>query len=260
MTLHHEAHGEGPPVLLVHAGVADLRMWAGIIEPLSREHRVVACDLPGFGRSPLRPGRVSPAAELSGLLDDLGIDRVAVVGASYGGTVALELALRQPGRVRALALLNASIGEPFDWGEDVRAFGEAEDAALAAGDVEAAVELNVRMWVDGPRRGPDAVDPAVRALVATMQRDAFAAELGADAEGEELDPPVGERLAEIRAPALVVVGEEDVADFGRIAERLAAELPAARGVVTVAGAAHLPALERPDAVAGLLLEFLARAG
>jgi pimeloyl-ACP methyl ester carboxylesterase len=257
MTLHHVVRGSGPAVLLVHAGVADARMWADVAEALAAGRRVVACDLRGFGRTPLTPGRFSNAEDILGLLDELGIERAAVVGASYGGRVALELALRAPERVSALGLIDAAIGEPFDWSPEIRAFGEAEDAALEAGDIEAAVELNVRTWVDGPRRSPGTVDPAVRDLVAAMQRDAFHAQLGVDADDDELDPPVAGRLHEVRAPALVMVGEHDVADFHRIAERLVAELPGATPLVTIADAAHLPAVERPGAVADALAAFLA---
>jgi pimeloyl-ACP methyl ester carboxylesterase len=257
MTLHHVARGEGPAVLLLHAGVADLRMWVDVADRLAESHRVVACDLRGFGGTPLEPGRFSNAGDLLALLDELGIERTAVVGASFGGKVALELALVAPDRVSALVLMDAAIGEPFDWSPEMRAFGEAEDAALEADDVEAAVELNGRTWVDGPRRSPGDVDPALRDLVATMQRDAFHAQLGVDAEDEELDPPVAERLREVRAPALVMVGEHDLTDFRRIAERLAGELPGARPLVTIADAAHLPALERPGAVADPLVAFLA---
>ena len=257
MILHHELQGDGPPLLLVHAGVADLRMWAGVAQRLSSVHRVIVCDLRGFGRTPLRDGRFSHADDLVSLLDDIGVALTAVGGASFGGAVALELAIRAPERVRALALMDPAIGEPFQWSDEVRAFGDAEDAALEAGDVERAVELNVRMWLDRTGREPGAVDPDVRALVAAMQRDAFVAQLGVDAEPEALDPPLAERLGDVRAPALVMVGEDDVPDFRQIAERLVAQLPAARPLQVIPGAAHLPALERPGAVSALLLEFLA---
>jgi 3-oxoadipate enol-lactonase len=254
MTLHHAVRGDGPAVLLVHAGIADGRMWEPLAERLAAAgHRVVTCDLRGFGRTPLQPGVVSNAGDLVALLDALGIAAAAVVGASFGGHVALELALSAPERVRALALLAASL-DAFDESAELQAFDAEETAALERDDLDAAVAANVRMWVT--RGGRDA-DPAVVALVAAMQRDAFVAQAGVDAELEAFDPPVAERLGEIAAPAFVAVGADDVADFHRIAERLAAELPAARPVVTIAGAAHLPALERPDAVAELLVAFLA---
>ena len=253
MTLHHEVRGDGPAVLLVHAGIADSRMWAAVAERLvAAGHRVVTCDLPGFGRTPLGPGVVSEAGDLVALLDDLDVERAAAVGASFGGRVALELALRAPERVAALALLDASLDE-FERSAELAAYDDAEEAALEAGDLDAAVELTVRMWVT---RGDRDVDPAVVDLVRTMQRDAFAAQLGVDAEYDELDPPLARRLGEIAAPAHAVVGAVDVEDFPRLARRLADELPGAGPVVTVDGAAHLPALERPDETARLLIDFL----
>jgi 3-oxoadipate enol-lactonase len=255
VTLHHAVRGDGPAVLLVHAGIADSRMWAPVAERLvAGGHRVLTCDLRGFGRTPIEPGVVSNAADLAALLDELGIGRAAVVGASFGGRVALELALRAPERVTALALLDSSLDE-FERSEELAASDAAEEAALEAGDLDAAVDLTVRMWVT---RGDRDVDPAVVDLVRTMQRDAFDAQLGVDAEYDELDPPLARRLGEISAPALVVVGADDVGDFHAIARRLAGELPGAGPVVTVEGAAHLPALERPEETARLLLDFLAR--
>jgi 3-oxoadipate enol-lactonase len=255
MTLHHVVRGEGPAVLLVHAGIADGRMWEPLGDRLVEAgYRVVAPDMRGFGRTPLTPGVVSNAADLVALLDELGIAEAAVVGASFGGRVALELALRAPERVTALALLGSGL-DAFEWSDDLDAFDAEETAALDRGDVDAAVQANVRMWVT--RDGRD-VDPAVVELVGAMQRAAFDAQIGVDAELEPHDPPVAERIGEIEAPALVVVGTDDVPDFHGIALKLAGELPAAEPPVTIDDAAHLPALERPDAVAAVLLPFLAR--
>jgi 3-oxoadipate enol-lactonase len=253
MTIHHEVRGDGPAVLLVHAGIADSRMWAPLSERLvAAGYRVVTCDLRGFGRTPLEPGVVSNAADLVALLDEVGIDRATVVGASFGGRVTLELALRAPDRIAAIALVDANLDETED-SEERAAFDAAEEAAIDAGDIDGAVDLNVRTWVT---RGGRDVDPAIVELVATMQRDAFAAQLDVDAELEENDPPVAARLGEVTAPALILVGEDDLEDFHRIAARLAAELPGSGDVVTIAGAAHLPALERPDDVAAALVPFL----
>jgi 3-oxoadipate enol-lactonase len=254
VTLYREVRGDGPPVLLVHAGIADSRMWEPLGERLvAAGHRVVACDLPGFGRTPLAPGLVSNAAELAALLDELGIERAAVVGASFGGRIALELALRAPERVSALALLGSALDE-YDASDELDAFDAAETAAAEAGDLDAATELSVRMWLDRP--GRTGVDPAVRELVRAMQRRALELQDGVDAELEELDPPVAQRLSEISARALVMVGEDDVEDFHGIAVRLARELPGAEPVVWIRGAAHLPALERPGDVAEVLVPFL----
>jgi 3-oxoadipate enol-lactonase len=254
MTLHHEVRGDGPPVLLVHAGIADSRMWAPLAERLvAAGHTVVTCDLRGFGRTPIEPGVVSHPADLAALLDALGLDRVALVGASFGGLMTLALALREPQRAAALVLLDAPL-DAFDESDELVAYYDAEEALVEAGDADGAIELNLRFWVD--RDGRRAVDPAVRELVRTMQRDAFAAREGVAAELEEPDPPIAGRLGEITVPALVVVGADDVPDFVRVGERLAEELPDAGPLVRIPGAAHLPALERPDDVAALLIAFL----
>ena len=258
MTLRHEVRGDGPAVLVVHACLADGRMWTPFAERVAAAgHRVIVPDLQGFGRTPLEPGTISHPADLLALLDELGVERATVVGASFGGFVTLALAVREPERVDGVVLIVAALDE-FDASHDLATFDAAEETALETGDLDAAVELNVRFWVDRPgRRDPADVDPAVRDLVATMQRGAFEAQIGVDAELEELDPPVARRLGEIAAPALVVAGADDVEDFLALAHRLADELPGAREVVTVAGAAHLPALERPDEVADLVVAFVA---
>ena len=255
--LHHAVRGDGPPVLLVHAGIADSRMWDPFADHLvAAGRRVVTCDLRGFGRTPLTPGVVSNPADLLALLDHLAIDRAAVVGASFGGLQALDLALRAPDRVSALVLLGSALDE-FDASPALDALDAAEEAAVEAGDLDAAAEANVRFWVERPGERPaDDVDPAIVALVRTMQRDAFAAQIDVDAALDEPDPPVARRLREVAMPTLVVVGADDVADFAAIAQRLAGEIPGAGPVVTIARAAHLPALERPAETAAAVLDFL----
>ena len=106
------------------------------------------------------------------VLDAVGVERVAAVGGSLGARVALELALTAPERVWALVLVAPGLSG-IEWSEEVRAGWEAEDAALDAGNVDEAVEINLRTWVDGPHRGPDEVDPAVRTHVGEMQRRAL---------------------------------------------------------------------------------------
>lgn len=251
-------------VLLVHAGVADRRMW----EPLRTEleeagHRLLAPDLRGFGERPLEPGPFSHVDDLVALLDAEGVRRAAVVGASFGGKNALDLALAHPDRVAALVLIGPAVGG-WDFSDEVQAFGEQEDALLDAGDVDAAVELNLRTWVDGPERQPNDVDPGVRALVGEMQKRAFELQLDAYAaepypEGRALDPPALGRLGEIGAPTLVLVGELDVEDFREQASRVAEEIRGAR-LEAVGGTAHLPSLERPELVARTIVGFLHEVG
>jgi 3-oxoadipate enol-lactonase len=159
--------------------------------------------------------------------------------------------------VRALVLVDAGL-PGVEWSEVVRAYGAAEDEAVTRGDLAAAAEINLRMWVDGPRRAAEDVDPSVRAAVAEMQRSAL--ELQAPCwqhlAEDLLVPEIAERLDEVQAPTLVLVGEEDVDDMHVLAERFATEIPRAR-LATIPGAAHMPSLEQPAAFDKLVLEFFA---
>ncbi|MER5885527.1 alpha/beta hydrolase [Streptomyces sp. NPDC001941] len=260
MTLSHERAGEGPVVLLLHSGVCDRRMWGPQRDALvTAGYQVLAPDLRGHGETPGDAGDYSDAEDVRDLLDALGVERAAVVGASWGGRVALEFAARLPGRVDALALLCSGMPghEP---GPALRAFAEREDELLEAGDLAGAAAYNAEFWL-----GPDATD-AVRARVAEMQRHAFEADLAAEAravpEDAERAPaapaPPAPDLSRITAPALAVGGAHDIEDFRRIAARLAATLPAARHL-ELPWAGHLPSLERPDETADLLLDFLREA-
>jgi pimeloyl-ACP methyl ester carboxylesterase len=256
--LYREALGDGLAVVLIHEGICDSRMWEPQWQAFASTHRAVRYDMRGFGRSPLPPEPYSNARDLVGLLDEIGIEHAALVGASMGGRVALEVAVARPELVGALVLIGASL-PGHDWSETVRTYGAEEERALERGDLEAAVEANLRMWVDGPYRASEAVDPAVRAAVAEMQRRAFELQLpvAEDAEEEPLVPDLAERLGEIRAPTLVLVGKADVEDVHEIAERLHRAIPGAR-CASIPGAAHVPNMERPLEFNEIVLDFLAR--
>ncbi|MFI9112127.1 alpha/beta fold hydrolase [Streptomyces venezuelae] len=251
MTLTHDLAGDGPStVLLLHSGVCDRRMWDGQFRVLAEAgHRVVRCDLRGFGDTPVDAPHTH-ADDVRDLLDHLGAAPAVVVGSSFGGEVALELAARHPGHVSALALLGSAM-PGFVPSDALRAWGGREDALLEAGDLDGAVELNVDTWL-GPEAGPES-----RALVREMQRRAFELQLAAPEEFSPVSPEVtADDLAGIEVPALVAVGAHDLPDFRAIADDLTRLLPGARRV-DLDWAGHLPALERPEETARLLTAFLA---
>ncbi|MFG3346722.1 alpha/beta fold hydrolase [Streptomyces sp. NPDC048018] len=252
MTLAHDVAGDGPStVLLLHSGVCDRRMWDAQFDALAAAgHRVVRCDLRGFGDSPVDRPHVH-ADDVAALLDRLGAERAAVVGSSFGGEVALEFAARHPGRAARLALLCAA-APGHEAGPELRAFFGRENALLAAGDLPGAVGLNVDFWL-----GPDAGAEA-RELVRRMQARAFELQLAAPEEYAPRSADVTDAdLAAIDVPVLAVTGAHDVPDFRAVATRLAGLLPDARHV-ELDWAGHLPALERPEETARLVGDFLSR--
>ena len=245
------------PVVLIHAGVADRRMWDPLWSALTAERDAVRLDLRGFGESVMRPRGVhSPVVDVLDTLTEVGIDRCHLVGASFGAGVAVEVALTRPELVASLLLSapgGSLIGEVTP---DLRAFIEAERSALARDDLDSAVEANLTWWVDGPQRDAGDVDPAVRDLVRQMQLRAF--EVTADwddIEESELDPPALDRLADIRVPTLTLLGALDLDAIHDAARRVADGIPDARRV-DWPDTAHLPSMERPTDFLALLQDWL----
>ena len=257
--LAYDVDGEGPAIVFLHEGIADRRMWQPQVEAfVGGGYRVVRYDLRGFGDSELHRGAFSTIGDLHDLLDHLGIDRASLVGASYGGRVALEFALEHPARVDALVLVGAGLRD-LEWSDEIeRSFAE-EERLVEAEDLEGAVELNLRTWVDGPSRQPDEVDSDVRRRVGEMQRRAFDVQLAVPDAGPDapFEPPASTRLADVRCPTLVVVGELDQPEILRTAGQLADGIPGARRAV-IPETAHVPNMEKPDQFNALVLEFLAR--
>ncbi len=242
-------------VLLLHAGIADRRMWSPQLDALAAAgHRVSAPDLRGFGERPLEPVHFSHVRDVEEAING----PAAVVGCSLGGRVALELAIHRPDLVERLVVIAPGLSG-WSWSEQTRAGWAEEEEALAQGNLEAAAEATLRMWVDGPTRASADVDPTVRSTIRTMVLRSYELQEPAWAAGAEedtiLDPPLGERLDEIHCPTLVVVGDHDLADMQAIAEHVAGSIAGAR-LVRIPGAAHLPSLERPDVVNAILLDFL----
>jgi 3-oxoadipate enol-lactonase len=245
MRLYRELCGKGPPVVLVHAGGLDGRMWGPLVERLEDRFTLVMPELRGHGRTPLPPEDYADAEDLIAVLDELGIERAPFVGASFGGGVSVELATAAPARVSALALLAGTL-DLGEWSAEIEAFRSEEDMLLEAGDIDGAVALGVRTWVR---------DPAIADLVAEMSRTAFELQLGVEAQARELPCDLGS----ITVPTLAVSGGRDLPDFARIADHVAAVVPGTQRA-EVSDAGHLIALERPDATAELLMPFLQRAG
>jgi 3-oxoadipate enol-lactonase len=253
--LFWEEAGEGTAVVLVHEAIADSGMWDPQWETFPRSHRTIRFDQRGYGRSRLEPGVISHAGDLVELLDAVGLERTSLVGGSLGGRVALEVAVAQPDRIEKLVLLNPG-GPGHDWSEEVQAGWVEEEEAIERGDLDAAVEVNLRMWFDGPGRSASDLDPELRAKVGAMQRRALEVQVpvGDDVREELLVPDLADRLGDVQAPTLVVTGEDDVKDIHAIADRLVEEIPDARRA-TMAGA-HVASLEHPDVFDGIVLDFL----
>jgi 3-oxoadipate enol-lactonase len=251
-SIAYDVTGSGPALLLLHAGLGDRRMWDDQIPAFAAHFTVIRFDARGFGDTIMPPTPYSPSGDAFALLDHLGIERAHLVGVSMGSQTAIEMAVAAPERISALVAVAARTGTPVS--PALRAGWDHVNELFEAGDIAAAVEYELRMWVDGPDRGPEEVDPRMRERVREMNAALFARD---DDEGEErpLDPPAADRLAQITAPTLIVYGDKDLMDVRQAAAPLAAAIPGAR-LVVIPDAAHLPQMERPEEFNRVVLEFL----
>ena len=244
-----DSGGDGRPLVLLHPGVGDSRIWDPVLPALTASYRVIRHDDRGFGRSPAPRVKFSLLADLITVLDHYGLDRAALVGCSQGGGTALGLALARPTRVSALVLLCPGV-PGYPWPEEQEPDElEAEYArALAAGDVDAVAGLLLRIWAAA---GPT---PAVMEQL----RSAARAEIAAG-DRQQRDPPVYGRLGEISVPTSLLVGDADYPPLVEADRQAAARIPGCE--LTVApGLDHLPPLREPDLVLRVIRTTLSRAG
>lgn len=254
-----------PTVVLLHAGVADRRSWHAVLDLLDDGGSdLIAYDRRGYGETPEAEHEFTHLDDLLAVLDAAEAERAVVVGNSMGGALALDLALSAPERVSALLLLAAGAsgmtdeGEDLDWvlDEATGALLEAIGRAESAQDIEEQVRLELHLWLDGPTMPEGRVGGAARELAADMNRRILTARTSRDAGDAGLD--AWHRLGEIRVPTLATWGEHDMPPDVPFYRLMADRLVAAE-VRELPGVAHLPSLERPELVAGLIREALARA-
>ncbi|HTP99672.1 MAG TPA: alpha/beta hydrolase [Casimicrobiaceae bacterium] len=249
--------GRGAPVVFLHAGVADRRMWGAQLPAVADlGFLAVAYDRRGFGETLHADERYSQVGDLCAVLDAVAPREPAVlVGCSQGGRIAVDAALAVPHRVRALVLVAPAVGgapEVTDFPPAIRRWIERMEAADAAADVDAVNALEAHAWLDGPLSAENRVSGHPRDLFLEMNELALRAELRGT---EDAPPPAYARLPEIVAPALVVWGDLDFPNIGAACEHLAAALPRARAL-RLPNVAHLPSLEAPAAFNAALLDFL----
>lgn len=259
--LYYEVAGEGHPLLLIHAGIADHRMWDDQWEEFSRRYRVIRYDMRGYADTPLLDRDYSNRQDIHDLLAHLGMDRTYIIGVSRGGQIAIDFTLEHPEMVDALVLVGAGLGGwddvPAPTAEELQAFEEAEDAESKE-DWERVADADVRVWVDGFGRPGGQGDQRVRAKVREMCLNTYRKPHGSG-QPIVLAPPAAGRLGEITAPVLVLAGEYDTSSVHAIADVYAKGIAGARKVV-IEGTAHVPNMERPEEFSRLVLDFLGSLG
>ena len=250
--IYYEREGAGFPIIFLHAGVADSRMWEPQAAAFADRLDVIRPDLRGFGKSELPLTQWSPVEDLLELIDELGLKPVHLVGCSMGGAVAIDFALDHPDRISKLVLVGSAIGGFTFRPEHAHLFADAA-AARKAGDLDALNEAMLYLFLDGPDRPRGYVAEPLRTLFLDMNGIAVRADLEHAPRAQNL--LAFRRLHEITAPTMVIVGDKDVPTVLEAADLLADSIPHARTAV-INDAAHLPNLEHPEVFNTLVMDFL----
>lgn len=251
--LYYEIDGSGVPLVFVHAGIADSRMWNEQFDVFAKKYQVIRYDRRGFGKTKMVAGDFSLHGDLHGVLQALNIKEAVFVACSQGGKTAINFALEHPEMTKALVLVGSGPGGFVFDGEEPKQYAEIEKAEQA-GDLALVNELEIQVWVDGQGRTAEQVNPKVRELALDMNR--IALETPQDLGREiALEPAAVNRLSEIQVPTLVIIGDIDTDWSIACSDFLAENIPNAKKVV-MNDVAHLPNMEKPEEFNGHVLEFL----
>lgn len=258
--LYYEIAGSGMPLVMIHAGIADCRMWDSEFAFFAKSHRALRFDMRGYGRSLPVAGDFNIEDDFAALIDALDLPApMILMGCSMGGGLAIDYALAQPDTVAALILVGSGpAGLELDAEEPAELFAQSE-AAFAAGDSQRVAELDMQIWFDGMGREAKDVDAAARKKAYDMALLVTEHELTGigNHKRKAREKPAADRLSELPMPALVVIGENDLPYLHMAAEYMLERLPNAQKL-EVPNAGHLPNLEHPELFCAAVADFLAQ--
>lgn len=240
LRIAYQMEGQGAPVIFLHGFFGDHRVWRRQFE-LADEYTVVAWDAPGCGASSIPPPsfRMTDYADtLAKFVQALRLERPHVIGNSFGGTLALELALRHPAIPRSLVPADGYAGWSGSFPPEV----VAQRLGQSLPDLELPAEQIVARWIPGfvSASAPLSVIGELGAIIADFNPDGMRVMILALAEADLRDA-----LPRVTVPTLLIWGDQDVRSPLAVAEDLRARIPGSR-LVVIPGAGHLSHVEAPD--------------
>jgi pimeloyl-ACP methyl ester carboxylesterase len=244
--------GRGETLVFLHAGLGDRRMFANQLAHFQDRYRVIAIDMRGFGESLRTAAPYKASADVIAVLDACRIDSAHLIGVSMSSRIAAEVALEYLDRTQSLILVATMMGTtPSAW---MYSIWTEITALLEQGEIDEANERLIQMWIDGPNRKPDEVEPTFRAQASQMNRELLTRSDTAETE-VPVEPPASERLADLRVPLAIIWGTADIAEVLDAGRTLTVQFPQAFSRA-IAGAGHLPQMERPAEFNAALDAFL----
>ncbi len=255
--IYYEVEGSGHPLLLIHGGLGSLRMWDQQAPVFAERYQVIRFDARGFGRTETEDVEFSDRADAAAVLDHVDGGPAYVVGQSRGGITALDFVIEYPRRAAALVSVASGVGgytAQLPDGPAAPAYAAEMDRLWEWKEWDRLAELETQVWVDGWGQPATRVDGQLRRKVRDWIFTNYHAQK-VEGKPRPLDPPAAERLADVRVPTLVLIGEVDEARGVASGRHLAGSVAGAR-LVGFRGVAHMIQLEEPERFNELVLEFL----
>jgi len=258
--LYYEVAGMGTPLVMIHAGVADSRMWNNEFAYFAQSNQVIRYDMRGYGKSEPVEGEFSHLSDLDLLLETLGIhEPIVIMGCSMGGGLAMDFALTYPSKVKALVMIDSG---PSGLELDVPTPSKFADAekAFESGDLDLVAEIETQIWFDGMGRTPEQVNPTMRKLLYEMNRLALSHEVkGLGKRLPNTKTLAFDRLNSLNIPVLIIIGSHDTPYILAAADYMKEKIKFANKI-TIEDAAHLPNMDKPQEFQRVVEKFLSSIG
>ncbi len=258
--LYYEMLGEGHPLVLIHGGYMDRRMWDDQFHAFAKHYRVIRYDVRGFGKSELPPVLYADRQDLSDLLKHLGVENTYLLGLSLGGIIAIDFTLEHPSMVDALILVGSPVpGFPIEllYTEEQLEQQRSRYAPFEKAKQERDRLAMVDALMQDPTLVPSPNYPAARQRVRNNLSEYSFAWVLDPAPKQNLEPPAYSRLTEIQVPTLIMLGAEDDPRLFKDADKLERDIVGASRVM-IAETHHMPNMEKPEEFNAIVLDFLGR--
>lgn len=256
-SIYYESHGQGEPLLLLHAGFLNVDMWKHQVPELSKHFRVITIDLPGHGKTDNDTIRLYPASFITTVLDSLQLRSASIAGVSLGASCVMDYILAHPERINKAILVSSGIvgwEKRYRGDSLVSGFISSFFAALEQKDTAAAAEKFTQFWFDGPFRSPQQVNDTVRRYIyeSTLSNIKKHALRGWPVFA---DTAAIDHLSVIKVPVLVIDGDKDALLIGRASDYMMQSIPGVKRT-TIPGTGHMLNMEAPAEFNAIILDFL----
>jgi 3-oxoadipate enol-lactonase len=252
--IYYEEKGTGTPLIMIHGGFIDRRMWDDQFEYFSKDYRVIRYDVRNHGLTTSDSDTYTNYDDLNKIMEKLKIDKAIVMGLSMGGLITIDFAIAHPEKVLAIIPVSTGVSGNTKKDEGWKEFDRNLNDAFAKDDLELAAEYMLRAWTDGPKRTPEQMDKTIRDYVKLMLMDTFK-KWDSRLMLQRLNPPAIGRLSEIKVPVLTIYGDIDMPGIIDLADKIEKEIPGSKKYA-IKNAAHMNNMEFPKEFNDIVEKFL----